>query len=377
MISVITVVYNAKETIEKTIKTVINQTYNDYEYIIIDGKSDDGTWEIIESYGDYISYKVSEKDKGVYDAMNKGLSIAKGSHICFLNSGDLFFDNDLLSHVGRIIQNNPSHDIFYGNAIITFPEGGECWQVCGDIPYQLMKRREEYLSNASIGKDLIHQSIFASRKCFENNEFNTEYRLRAEMDWYYACIEKGFRFYRMDLNVCRYIFGGLSEESTSIKKSIDETKEILSRRGYSINRFVNSFENAYITSQVFKITYSKWIEAIHEGKSIARYLRNKRYTNVAIYGYGELGNQLCLELKNTDVNVICFIDRDCKYEYQNIPCFKLENITSKEEIEAIIISAVHYKKEIREVCEEHGFSVVFSLDEILDELLMEPLNNSL
>lgn len=98
-ISIITVTYNAVNVLEKTIMSVINQTYTNYEYIIIDGKSNDGTTEIIKKYQEYLSYYISEPDNGIYDAMNKGIKIAKGEWLNFMNAGDKFASKEVLSTV--------------------------------------------------------------------------------------------------------------------------------------------------------------------------------------------------------------------------------------------------------------------------------------
>ena len=96
LISVVTVSYNAVSTIEQTILSVINQTYPNVEYIIIDGGSTDGTVDIIKKYADKIAYWVSEPDKGIYDAMNKGVVVATGEWINFMNAGDIFTDSDVI-----------------------------------------------------------------------------------------------------------------------------------------------------------------------------------------------------------------------------------------------------------------------------------------
>jgi glycosyltransferase involved in cell wall biosynthesis len=95
-VSIVTVVYNDKIGLEKTILSVKNQQYNQYELIIVDGGSTDGTVDVIKKYEKNISVWVSEKDGGIYDAMNKGIDISKGEWICFLNAGDIFFDDNVL-----------------------------------------------------------------------------------------------------------------------------------------------------------------------------------------------------------------------------------------------------------------------------------------
>lgn len=96
-ISIVTVSYNAVDTIEETIQSVLGQDYEAIEYIVVDGGSTDGTVDIIKKYSDKLSYWVSEPDNGVYDAMNKGITVASGQWINFMNSGDCFFSNHVLS----------------------------------------------------------------------------------------------------------------------------------------------------------------------------------------------------------------------------------------------------------------------------------------
>lgn len=99
LITVVTVVYNGKETLEETVLSVLNQSYDNIEYIIVDGGSIDGTLDIIKKYEEKIDYWISESDKGVYDAMNKGIDLTTGEWINFMNSGDCFFDNYVLSNI--------------------------------------------------------------------------------------------------------------------------------------------------------------------------------------------------------------------------------------------------------------------------------------
>ena len=99
LISIVTISYNAVNLIEKTILSVVEQDTADFEYIVIDGGSTDGTVEVIRKYENAISYWVSESDKGIFDAMNKALSVAKGDWVIFMNSGDCFYNNHVLSEI--------------------------------------------------------------------------------------------------------------------------------------------------------------------------------------------------------------------------------------------------------------------------------------
>lgn len=121
-ISVITVTYNCKDTIEQTIQNVLKQTYSNVEYIIIDGNSTDGTREIIERYADRLGYWISEPDKGIYDAMNKGLKVATGEWVLFRNSGDYFFEPTTIQQVFEWYEDN-GEDLITGGTRNFYHDG--------------------------------------------------------------------------------------------------------------------------------------------------------------------------------------------------------------------------------------------------------------
>ena len=102
--SIITVTFNAGKSLEKTIQSVISQTYRNVEYIIVDGKSKDNTLQIANAYQQWIHRLISEPDKGLYDAMNKGTRLATGDYLCFLNAGDKFHDDDTLQHMANSLK---------------------------------------------------------------------------------------------------------------------------------------------------------------------------------------------------------------------------------------------------------------------------------
>ena len=131
LISVVTVSYNAVATIEQTILSVVNQTYPHIEYIIIDGGSTDGTVDVIKKYADRIAYWVSEPDKGIYDAMNKGIKVATGEWINFMNCGDSFYSVSVLSDVFKD-KSCKENDVIYGNTCIM-----ERWCMYEERPREL------------------------------------------------------------------------------------------------------------------------------------------------------------------------------------------------------------------------------------------------
>lgn len=122
-ITIITVCYNSEKTIRKTIESVLNQNYQNIEYIVIDGASKDNTINIIGEYKDRITKFLSEKDNGIYDAINKGISIASGEIVGILNSDDIFYDNSVISDVATRFKNNLKLDSIIGDIIFLSSTG--------------------------------------------------------------------------------------------------------------------------------------------------------------------------------------------------------------------------------------------------------------
>lgn len=171
LISIITVVFNGEKYLEETIQSVINQTYDNVEYIIIDGGSTDGTLEIIKRYEDNIDYWSSEPDRGIYDAMNKGLIVASGEFVNFLNGGDKFYRPDLLEDIfsNRTVG---CSDLVYGDFFVVSSEGK---------PVRAIKAT--LLSKQSIKKGMVvnHQSVFVRKaKC---PYYDLSYKYKAEWKW--------------------------------------------------------------------------------------------------------------------------------------------------------------------------------------------------
>lgn len=171
-LSIITINLNDKKGLQKTIDSVVSQTFTDYEFIIIDGKSTDGSVELIEQYKDKVSYWVSEKDSGIYNAQNKGIQQAKGEYLYFLNSGDALYENTALE---KVFADDP-HEPFICGSFYMEREG----KLEADTSY---KDRDWHLAIYEIFSGfLCHQAFFIHRSNFEKYGLYDE-SLRVVADW--------------------------------------------------------------------------------------------------------------------------------------------------------------------------------------------------
>ena len=225
LVSVITVVYNSEQLIERTLRSVANQTAKNIEHVIIDGASKDQTLAIVKSFPNGIAYWLSEKDNGIYDAMNKGIEKANGNYLIFLNSGDEFFANDTIE---KVFQNNENADVYYGDTIIT-NEQGEA----------LRNRRLRPPTNLSwqslqMGMVVCHQSVFVKKTIAV--PYQTKYRISADIDWLIRCLKQAKTVCNTDLVISKFLDGGMSQ--TNQQKGLQERYEILNIHfGYLKNGF--------------------------------------------------------------------------------------------------------------------------------------------
>ena len=204
--SLITVTYNAGAVLEDTIQSIITQTYKNVEYILIDGASTDNTMRIIERYRHHIHTVVSEPDQGLYDAMNKGLSLATGDYVCFLNAGDCLHEDDTL--LGMVHSVAASHeapcppDVLYGDTALVDSEG-----------HFLRMRRltpPEHLTWKSFrhGMLVCHQAFFARRAIAPH--YDLRYRFSADFDWCIRVMKQARYLHNTHLTLVDYLDEGLT-----------------------------------------------------------------------------------------------------------------------------------------------------------------------
>lgn len=215
-VSIITVCKNAQDTIGRTIQSVISQDYQDIEYLIIDGDSTDETLNTVNQYRRKINVVISEADKGLYYAMNKGIERSTGDIIYFLNAGDMLFKANTISKVVKAFEKTHV-DIIYGDIALYNP----------NQPQKLILRSQKNVSNFFLVHDTIyHQSIFTKKRIFlKYGKFNTQYKLSADYEWILRSFIK-YKVPNFHLNqpVAKFLRGGLSSNEI---KSFKERFKIL------------------------------------------------------------------------------------------------------------------------------------------------------
>lgn len=203
-VSIITITYNAERFLERTIQSIIGQSETDYEYIVIDGKSTDGTMDIIKRYETHITTWISEPDGGLYDAMNKGLHRARGEYVWFMNAGDTLHDSQTLANLLTAIQKTPA-DVYYSDALFVRNDGtsvGLRSQITPHVLPQNLTWRD-----MALGMKVCHQAFLARRSLAPDYPLNN---LSADLDWEIRCLKAAKQIQFLPFVLCNYLVGGLS-----------------------------------------------------------------------------------------------------------------------------------------------------------------------
>lgn len=245
--SVITVCYNEEKTIKKTMESVLAQSCQDYEYVIKDGGSTDGTIDIIKEYEIVFADRgipfrfFTGPDKNIYNAMNYGAENCQGDYLIFLNSGDVFYDGTVLEKAKAKMQGKDA-DVFYGDAVLEDDLGRAYFRA----DMKLIDKRMPF----------VHQASMVKRESFLAFRYNDDYRISADYDFFLTLYEKGCSFENLETIICLYNANGIS--STCFVEKRKEHEDILYRHGK--NRWdwhmKNMFE-AYVKTLLNKLP-SKW-----------------------------------------------------------------------------------------------------------------------
>lgn len=202
-ISIITVVFNSEKFIRATIESVLSQTYPNIEYIIIDGQSKDRTMDIVREYQSRISLIISEPDKGLYDAMNKGLSHSTGDYVLFINSGDLLASSNVISSI--FSSSTSDADVFFGDTEIT-DQGN-------NIIHSRRHRPPEKLTADSYKRGMLvcHQSFIARRELCP--AYDTNYKYAADYDWCLKILFKSSKIINTHTVISLFMEGGQTRKT--------------------------------------------------------------------------------------------------------------------------------------------------------------------
>ena len=337
-ISIITVTYNCASTIEKTLKSVVSQDYSDIEYVVIDGASTDGTKDIIEKYLDGITYYCSEKDGGIYDAMNKGIKNTTGDVVLFLNGDDSFIDNYVIGNIVNKFDNNPHAEIIIGKESIN-----------GRLSDKYDPDRD-----ISLYVDVFfpHQATFAKKYLYEKiGGFDNTYRISADYDWILRAYSNGVSIMWVDDVVSVFKSGGRSASIECVTEEFLISKKYLNLVGdtnlYQLanEHYGKEFCDIFMWEQINNADYDVVVEealALHINKG-------RRLTN---WGAGINGKALCRFLRDNHLEVSCFYDSDISKFGQVI-----NGVAVKEYCGAdcyIIISSKDHEDEIARILSEKG-----------------------
>lgn len=205
-LSIITINFNNHDGLQKTINSVIAQTWKDFEWIIIDGGSTDGSKNLIEQYDKYITYWISESDKGIYNAMNKGIKIARGDYLQFLNSGDYFYNEKVIE---KFCNRNNIEDVIYGNAILVNTNGQELAQwIAPDI-----LKLSYFWSHT-----LNHQALFFNKRCFNCYLYNENNKIASDVELFITLLYNHYSFAKYNEFIVQFNATGISSQKTGINE---------------------------------------------------------------------------------------------------------------------------------------------------------------
>jgi len=208
LLTIITVTYNAEKYLNRTLRSVqtaLSNTNNSaqVEYLIIDGNSKDDTLKIAGQYPKMITGIVSEPDRGLYDAMNKGLALATGRYVWFLNAGDEIYDKNVLFQLFENLKTNA--DVLYSDAMLVRDDGSEVGLRSKFTPHDLPKHLK--WQDFALGMKVCHQAFIAKKSIASNFDI---LNLSADIDWEIKCLKKANQVQFLDFILCKYLMGGIS-----------------------------------------------------------------------------------------------------------------------------------------------------------------------
>lgn len=227
LLSIITVCLNAEKHLEQTLQSVLSQSYDNIEYIIIDGGSKDNTLNIIRNYENRIAYWVSEPDRGIYNAMNKGILSCTGEIVYFLNADDYLYDEKVIETVVNYFVEN-SLKVVFGNIVVVDPSDN----------FRLELGKETTIKEIKKGIMAPHQGTFMRKEVLiDNNLFDEEYKIAADFELLVKCFIKGYKSLYIDKIIALFRLTGASSKLQGAVLAIAEVRTII-RKHFDLITYV-------------------------------------------------------------------------------------------------------------------------------------------
>ncbi|MDE6435775.1 MAG: glycosyltransferase [Lachnospiraceae bacterium] len=365
--SIITICYNAEDSIGRTVDSVLVQRYRDFEYIVIDGGSTDRTLAELNKRSHEKLNVSSERDEGISDAFNKGIGKAEGEYLFFLNSGDYFINDLALDIVSKKLEENPSE-------IYTFS--------ISTILNACIPKDEEEGLRLWESSMIPHQATFIRRDVFGKvGNFNPFFKVRMDYDFFSRCYLKKCSFACSPIVITHYDSSGISSTDgyTAVKEGMSASllyrdkvdsqnvqywKFLMEQKkieGFDTNVVDELNRYRKLSDKYFKTIklMNKWIQYYQDNKKISEYFNRNDFRTIAIYGMGDVGQRLFSELVKSDIKVSFGIDRNRNLVF---PGLKIVDWTEDWEMVDIIVITPFYEyqtinKEIKKKCGYKTISV--------------------
>jgi glycosyltransferase involved in cell wall biosynthesis len=251
--------------LKRTIESVASQDYKDIEYIVVDGVSTDGSLELIkQNHPKFIDKFISEKDRGIYDAMNKGIEMASGDFIYFLNSDDTLYNSEVIKNVVEGINQNPKYDYYYGGVISKNMFGSNSSNIfLKEIPNRSIKS----------GQNIRHQSLFVRKELFKQlGLFSLDYKVNSDYEWECRLVKNGKLGHFLNIIIANYNQTGFSSKGTW-----SQYREKIS----IIRKYFGFFAGfIYAIKSVFKFSSVYILKRTGLAKYVSKFLNRVRGTNI-------------------------------------------------------------------------------------------------
>lgn len=347
-ISIVTVCLNSAGTLERTMESVLSQNYANVDYIVIDGGSNDGTLDIIHRYEDRLSFWSSEPDRGIFDAMNKGIDHAKGDVIAFMNSDD-WYEDGAFETVAECFMSRKA-DIVYGDYGYVTSKG------------TIYKNNKNFkLPQLKTGRMICQQSIFFRKDLFDRlGKFNLKYKIAADYEWTLKAYNKGVAFEYVPSKLSNFSEGGISTNYKTRSACMEEFREI------AINALKKEEEQEYLP--IIEANCKVRGELMNEASDMAerliqlgnvkkiRELPPKQNKEIVLFGSGYYAEECIRICQALGLKLSGIVDNDQNKWGKRVHGILVQSPAFLETSDKyIIISSILYENEIAAQLEEMGY----------------------